>query len=576
MSEAKVDVKIERLVDGADMQEVIAKIASAFNRDTDAFKARLQQSIEIPETATALQKGVSREAAEQACKKLENLGLKCKIEEQLSINFEVIQPKFLCPACGHEQQPTQGGDDVCSECGVVASKYAANASKAKIYDSEKRRLENQRQVQEQDAQDAQERKQEEALRDQIREQLGVKKPSPKPATKAAIGGLIAIACGVIFYTQSSYFSSPEATEGLNPSLASQAQTATETAANSPKAPQAGKQKSAVVTDMQRVAQIQALVSSSDTMGAASQFAQVDENFDEALEAYEAISSPDEQMVAIGSITDSLQSLPDPSRSLKKLETHVASTQGNNRKVLEQKIVEGWLNADNDGQAINFVSSIEHGYDRETALLSILDHQVANPKTADATQQTIKSILHQAEKQNAPSQEARLYSAISRAYALMGKEAESEKFLDLAFTQTDLILQLEDKIEAYCQIAEDRMEINDEELGLHLYQNATELAFGLSKYNAAKPAALRSLALSQARIGNFLDAREAADEIKHRATHIKTLGELAKLAKEAKKLNLAKSFLSQANTEMEQIKNTKEHAKLKRMIATDLDLIALAE
>ena len=572
MSDEKVDIKINKLVDNADIHEVVENISKAFNRNTPEFKARLKQSIELPETAKALQKGVSQDAAEKVCNKLKKLGLECKIEQPLTIDFEVIQPKFVCPACGHEQEPDNSGNDVCTECGVVGSKYAAHASKAKIYESEKRRLENQRKVQEQDALDHQERQKEEAIREQIREQLGVKKANKNPATKI-IFGLIAVACGALAYTQSGYFSAPETSED-SAIIATKKQNT----ASSPHQPQtiARAPKPITITDLQRVAKIQTLVSNSNTMGAGSQFAQVDENFDEALAAYEAISSPDEQMVAMASITDSLQSFPDPSPSLRKLETHFTSAQGPSKKLLEEKIVQGWLNTNNDEQAIHFVNKIEDKFEQTTALRTILEHQINTPEKTEATRKTMATMLERAETLNTANQEAQVYSAISTAYALMGKKAESEKFLDLAFTKTDLILQLEEKIDAYCHIAEDRMKINDEELGLHLYQNATELAFGLSKYNPAKPAALRSLAISQARIGNFLDAREAVNAIKNKTLKIKTLSELAKFASEAENPTLAKSFLSQAKNETTQVKNSKEKAQLALIIEKNLSLIAFAD
>ena len=551
-----INVKILGLKDNHSVEPVVEQVALHYKRDTPEFKDNLKAAIANPKLAKPLLQNLDQVAADQACQILEGFGLVCEAqeEEEFSIAFETIEEHHRCPACNHEQPKDENGADVCVECGVVASKYS-ESSQQKIYAEEKQKLANQQLRNTREKEQQQAVLEEENIRDNVRAQLGLQNKSKKSRPMMALSIVAIAAVAGLVATQTEFGQSllsakdttQAAVETAEPAGKARVTMATLQAIASKAAQQGGVKP---VSDAQRVAAIEALVNSGnaviDTKLNQQQPSNLSntvsvETYTQAFSNAKEITDPTQKLTAIQAIASSATSQTHTDASLALFEKEFRGYSYAGTEKLGHQIIRAWLKREDVDHAYQAALQFRAPYQKSEALRNIVRWQVANldkPEFSLALESLQQTRSNVKETQN----RAQILSTISYIYKVIGKENQSEKYLDLAFNQSDLTLRVDDKITALSRIGEDRLALNDTELGLHIFENIKTMATGLSKYNPAKARSFRTIAISLAKSGNFLDAQQSIGEILDAEIRQDALIEVAHIATEADKLEIAAILL----------------------------------
>ena len=552
-----INVKIQGLKDNHSVDQVVEQVAIHYKRDTEEFKNNLKAAISNPQLAKPLLQDLDAAAAEQACQILAGFGLVCEAQEaeELSLAFETIEHQHRCPACNHEQPKDTDDADVCQQCGVVASKYS-DSGKQKIFAEEKQKLATQQLRSARETEQQQADLEEKNIRNNVRAQLGLGK-KPKKSTPMIALSIIAIAAaGGFFATQTELGQSLLATqepvasvEATPPAGKARVSMATLQAIATTQAQQQGAGQT--VSDAQHAAAIEALVNSgSSEIGAAdinlglppanSDTISV-ETYTQAFSEAKAMIDPAQKLNAIQAIAKSATSQNHDEVALALFEKEFRGFSYAGTEKLGHQIVLAWLKRADLNRASQAAAQFRDQYQKSEALRNIVQWQVANIETPDFNR-ALESLEQINKEMKATQYRAHVLSTISYIYTTRGNATQAEATLDLAFEQADLTLRVDDKITALSRIGEDRLALDDTELGLHIFENIKTMANGLSKYNPAKARSLHTIAISLARSGNFLDAQQSIGEILNADARQDALIQVANIATEADKLEIAAILL----------------------------------
>ncbi len=551
-----INVKILGLKDNHSVDPVVEQVALHYKRDTQEFKDNLKAAIANPKLAKPLLQDLDQVAAKQACQILEGFGLVCEAqeEEEFSIAFETVEKHHHCPACNHEQPKDESGNDVCVKCGVVASKYS-ESSQQKIYAEEKQKLATQQLRSTRETEQQQAELKEENIRDNVRAQLGLQTKPKNSRSMMALSFVAIAAIGGMVATQTEFVQSlllakettQASVETVEPAGKARVTMATLQAIASQAAQQRGVQP---VSDAQRVATIEALVNSGsaviDTHLNQQQLSETSsavsvETYIQAFANAKKITDPTQKLSAIQAIASSATSQTHSDVSLALFEKEFRGFSYAGTEKLGHQIVHAWLKRDDVDHAYQAALQFRDPYQKSEALRNIIQWQAANLDKPDFSL-ALKSLAQIRNSVKATQNRAQVLSTISYIYKISGQENQAEKYLDLAFGQSDLSLRVDHKITALSRIGEDRLALNDTELGLHIFENIKTMASGLSKYNPAKARSFHTIAISLAKSGNFLDAQQSINEILNAEIRQDALIEVAHIATEADKLEIAAILL----------------------------------
>ncbi len=555
-----VNIKIRGIAEGHALESVIEQVALHYKRNTDEFKKGLREAIAAPELAKPLMQDLSDEEADRACELLGGFGLICEKEETISLALEEIEKKHRCPACGHEQKAAEDGNDICESCGVVASKYNSSA-RQKILEEEKRRLALKQRHASVEAEREQAEREEESIREEIQAQLGVSKKTIGRKPLIGIGMAVSIAAIVAI----SQLDTIRSLAG-KPATGQTAETAEPAQAGTPRISMAKLQAAASLAaqanavspaplqgDAQHFEQLQTLLqqppeSNPATAEKTASHPQptAHERYARAFREAESIHDPKQKATALDLIIDKALTQNHSPETLTLFERKFRGFGIGKSAELGEKILSAWLENGDAAHAFKTAASMRNPFQRAESVRKVFLWEVDHDSAPDF-ESSLKLLSEAVPQIRLPHEKSKVLSTISRLYQLEGKHKQAEKYLEQAFDQSDLALQIDHKIDALNRIAVDRIAVEDSELGLQIFDNISELASGLSKYNPAKSRSFAIIARGQAQVGNYMDAKKSILEIRDDEVRANTLGAVAEMAIRDNKPDIASVFLEMRNS-----------------------------
>lgn len=562
-----VNIKIRGIAEGHSLESVIEQVAIHYKRDTDEFKKGLRDAIAAPELAKPLMQDLDDEEADRACELLAGFGLLCEKEETFSLELAEIEKMQRCPACGHEQKAAEDGNDICESCGVVASKYN-NSARQKILEEEKHRLALKQRHAAVQAEKEQAEREEEAIREEIQAQLGVKRKSIGRKPLIGIGAVVSLAAIATISqldaikamrnpqkpVETAQASAPEKARPRRISMAKLQ------AAASLAAQKAAEQRPPLQGDARRLDEIQTLLEIPAAPSGTAQTGKTAtanaalpplsesasyEHFSQAFDEAEKIRDPKQKAVALDLIVDRALNQKHSAKTLTLFEKKFRGFGVGKTPALGDKIVTAWLESGDSAHAFKTAAEMRNPFQRAEAIRKVFLWEIEHNSAPDF--KTSRKLLDEAVgKIRSPYEKAKVLSTISRLYQIEGDSKQSERYLEKAFDQSDLALQIDHKIDALNRIAVDRIAVDDSELGLQIFDNITELASGLSKYNPAKSRSFAIIARGQAQSGNYIDAKKSILEIQDDEIRADILGQVAEMAIRDNKPDIASVFLEMRN------------------------------
>ena len=544
-----VNIKITGIKEGHDIDTVIEQVALHYKRDSDSFRAGLRAAIEAPELAKPLMQNLDPDEAQRTCEILAGFGLLCEKDEGLSLALEPVEEIHRCPACQHEQPAAEDGNDICERCGVVAAKYNDSLRK-KILDEEKQKQRLKQRRAAIDAEKEQAQHQEQAIREEIQAQLHSQPKTSKRKPMIALGLLVCISA-ITAMTQldaiRTHFGKQTAATaqhtdtghapkvnlaGLQAMAQHAAAQATENSGNLPD------------MDLQHLKTIENLVAPQGTektaeTPAAGEAAET-RRYAHAFEEAKVISDPKRRAVAIRQITQHAMQGDHSPQTLELFERELRGFGSQETQPLGMRIIDAWLKKNDPEHALKTASDFRDPYQKAEALRKVALWSLAHSRTADLDT-IVQTLVATIPDIRAPHEKAKALSTIAHIHYARQQDKQAEAYLQKAFDQSDLALQIDHKIDALNRIGVDQLAVGDGNLGLQIFDNLVTLASGLSKYNPAKSRSFAIIAKGLAQSGNFIDAKKNVSRIRDDKLRDQTLIEIADLAIAAGKPAMAQVF-----------------------------------
>lgn len=184
MSGTHFDLVILHHTSSEPVERLVRDLLELLNKQGDPYlEYKLSEALLFAESKTAVLENMSREDAEYYQKRFREF----LVETELRPTLQLIakeDPKnpddpnaatHTCPACGHQQPKNKQGMNACQSCGVVGEKFERQNKREEVLEREKRKFEDSQSKLMKDALDRAKLEEDERLRREAREQLGLEK-----------------------------------------------------------------------------------------------------------------------------------------------------------------------------------------------------------------------------------------------------------------------------------------------------------------------------------------------------------------------------------------------------------------
>ncbi len=184
MSGTHFDLVILHHTSSEPVERLVRDLLELLNKQGDPYlEYKLSEALLFAESKTAVLENMSREDAEYYQKRFREF----LVETELRPTLQLIakeDPKnpddpnaatHTCPACGHQQPKNKQGMNACQSCGVVGEKFERQNKREEVLAREKRKFEDSQSKLMKDALDRAKLEEDERLRREAREQLGLEK-----------------------------------------------------------------------------------------------------------------------------------------------------------------------------------------------------------------------------------------------------------------------------------------------------------------------------------------------------------------------------------------------------------------
>lgn len=176
MSEAKYDLVINRMPEGADAEALKKHISTVCKLAPAAVDMAIGELMTGLRKAVLVRKHLPQPVAEELKAALESIGLVCTLIAPLGLvarEVTVEKKEYVCPACDHRQPYTDVQDDApCANCGVIRSKYLNNEQTRKAIERERRLREARKQIEIEQHLREEDAREQEQIEARVRKQLG--------------------------------------------------------------------------------------------------------------------------------------------------------------------------------------------------------------------------------------------------------------------------------------------------------------------------------------------------------------------------------------------------------------------
>jgi tetratricopeptide (TPR) repeat protein len=505
---------------------------------------------------------------------------------------------FSCPSCGHKQEEVGDGSDICSQCGLVGSKYSRVSGKKKLIELEKRRYETiQRHRQNQESQQDEQNLREKEIKE-IRKQFGWEdKFKTKTALMSSISVLALVGSVAVVYalqdvkTQSvpphseqlassesfelagsgaSVDSSLYSEEDLPSSKNRQAEQHVKTlnqiarkqgAGGNYEAAQQTHQKALLAADKIKDSdfrdQMVASVSQNQArIGQLDQSMETAKDIKDAKLRAEALSAIVTERSQVGDNLGSKRAFAQMMETVKQAE----SKEKINSTYVQEHILEYSINNEDFSQALEITAQDDNPLRRALSLTKVVDAQL---RLIDipAAKKTMALIEKSMEGVKGVSHRAKALSVLGRLHAILGSEKCSRQYFALALQSARHIEDFAERAKAYSAIAREQWAAGRKASADQTFAQAKEFAFLVSMDEVARDKALRIIADDLASIKEFAQALKIADKIKSPYLHSATLKNVAEMQLADGEINSAKQTFTRALKSSKRIDKIEERLKL---------------
>jgi len=204
MSVQKFDYIITQVAPNAPINALSKQLAKVLKREAQQLELQLTDLANQRGQGFPLLRNTSLQNVEKLSAFLNKYGIQGEHRESLRVEVTVEVPKYICPACNHQQE--DDGKGICQKCGVVASRYESVKRKKDIFESERRHQQSEIQYNLDEAKKAREKAEEEALREEARRKLGIRTKRQQKTTQWLVGTVMvaAVSGGVYWYVQPNF------------------------------------------------------------------------------------------------------------------------------------------------------------------------------------------------------------------------------------------------------------------------------------------------------------------------------------------------------------------------------------
>ncbi|MEZ5478368.1 MAG: hypothetical protein R3E95_13075 [Thiolinea sp.] len=210
MSATRYDLVILHHTSDKTVETLVQDLLVLLDKVGDPYlEYKLSEALLFEKSSSAILDGIDEEQG----KYYQDEFRKLKVETELRPTLQLVdketeneddKPTYTCPACGH-QQPQAGSDDMntCNQCGVVGEKFSKSRKRQEVFETEKRKMEQQRQKDKKAAQEQADMAETEAMRQEARARLGIREKfnikDKGQAVSVLVGAAVVSVMGVAGY-----------------------------------------------------------------------------------------------------------------------------------------------------------------------------------------------------------------------------------------------------------------------------------------------------------------------------------------------------------------------------------------
>lgn len=223
MTEATRDLVITSVESDVDITLLSQKLGKALKRNVQEIEFALNEIASLAGSDFCLVNAMPESKANQLQGYLQKQGVGSELRDGISLEIMIEVPEYICPSCGHHQEQTNESDDTCKACGVIGSKYAGIQLRKEILESERRKHQALEQMNVDQLRKNSEAAEEERLREEARQKLGIRKKKKAPVFFATLLTFITAGVGGHYLQKAGYIpafilsgevNSEAATEGV--------------------------------------------------------------------------------------------------------------------------------------------------------------------------------------------------------------------------------------------------------------------------------------------------------------------------------------------------------------------------
>ncbi len=471
MSDKKYDVIITSVDPSAELTLLSAKLGKALKKNPQQIEFSLNEIACLSGADFTIIQGIAENKAKQLQAYLAKQGLGSDIRAEISLEMMVEVSEYTCPACGHAQQPDPEGNDTCERCGVIGKKYAAVKRRKDILESERRRHQALQQMGQSELQKNAEKAEEERLREEARQKLGIAKKKTSSFALLGLATLIGIGAVAYLYQDQLFPTSVDVNSEQVTTNPASKQTKQAVLTISPKggkitfsSPNTAGNSSP--TESMNTAQLTVATkeNTDDMSDAASQniALQMHQQAGDGDLAVESdvkakivalgIEKPDSRTALLSMIGAKEADIdPQTIEQLKHSDPEIATIEDNHFKDLQAEL-KTILETNDYTQAFETTQQAKDNYQKAILLYQVIRSEIQNNEDMARTHYHIIHLSLLAKQEAEAVNQIRIQSLLSAAYALFGEKKTASLNLVMAIEKLHHIESNKTKVELLCELS----------------------------------------------------------------------------------------------------------------------------